>query len=56
MKETLAGVMQASGRVLVCPMCMKNVGGLGKDDLIDGVEVGGTIPALFANGVTVLSY
>lgn len=59
LKEMLAGFMKAGGRVLVCPMCMKNVGGLGKDDLIEGVEVGGpdaTWPALFADGTTVLSY
>jgi predicted peroxiredoxin len=59
LKEMLAGFIKGGGRVLVCPMCMKNVGGLSKDDLIDGVEVGGpdvTWPALFAAGTTVLSY
>ena len=59
LKEMLAGFMKAGGRVLVCPMCMKNVGGLSKEDLIEGVEVGGadvTWPALFAAGTTVLSY
>jgi predicted peroxiredoxin len=58
-KEILAGFMQAGGKVIVCPMCMKNVGGLSKDDLIDGVVVGGsdvTWPALFAENTTVLSY
>lgn len=55
----LAEFMQAGGHVIVCPMCMANVGGLGKDDLIPGVEVGGpdiTWPLLFAEGTTVLSY
>ena len=56
LKEMLAGFMKAGGRVLVCPMCMENVGGLSKDDLIEGVEVGGTGPVLFADGTTVLSY
>jgi len=59
LKEMLAGFMQAGGKVLVCPMCMKNVGGLSKDDLIEGVVVGGsdvTWPALFAENTTVLSY
>ena len=59
LKEMLAGFMQAGGKVIVCPMCMKNVGGLTKDDLIEGVVVGGsdvTWPALFAEGTTVLSY
>ena len=59
LKEMLAAFMDAGGRVLVCPMCMANVGGLSKDDLIAGVEVGGpdvTWPALFAEGTRVLSY
>jgi len=59
LKEKLVAFMKAGGRVIVCPMCMKNVGGLTKDDLIAGIEVGGpdvTWPALFAEGTTVLSY
>ena len=59
LKEMLASFMNAGGKVIVCPMCMKNVGGLSKDDLIEGVVVGGsdvTWPALFAKGTTVLSY
>lgn len=59
LKEMLADFMQAGGRVIVCPMCMSNVGGLDKDELIPGVEVGGpdvTWPLLFADGTTVLSY
>ena len=59
LKEMLAGFMQAGGKVIVCPMCMKNVGGLSKNDLIEGVVVGGsdvTWPALFADDTTVLSY
>ena len=58
-KEMLATFMQAGGRVIVCPMCMKNVAGLSEDELIEGVEVGGpdvTWPALFAEGTTVLNY
>ena len=57
--EMLAGFMKAGGRVIVCPMCMKHVGGMTQADLIDGVEVGGpnvTMPALFAADTTVLSY
>ncbi|MEE9320772.1 MAG: DsrE family protein [Granulosicoccus sp.] len=59
LKKMLAAFMEAGGTVLVCPMCMRNVGGLEKMDLIDGVEVGGpeiTWPALFADNTTVLSY
>jgi predicted peroxiredoxin len=59
LKEMLGAFMDAGGHVIVCPMCMANVGGLSKDDLIPGVEVGGpdvTWPALFAEDTTVLSY
>jgi predicted peroxiredoxin len=59
LKEMLTAFIAAGGRVIACPMCMKNVGGLTKADLIPGVEVGGpdvTWPALFAEGTTVLSY
>ena len=59
LKEMLADFIKDGGRVIVCPMCMKNVGGMSKGDLINGVEVGGpdvTWPALFAEDTTVLSY
>jgi len=56
LKEMLAGFMKAGGSVIVCPMCMKNVGGLTKDDLIDGVKVGGTWAAMSAENTIVLSY
>lgn len=59
LQEMLADFMASGGTVLACPMCMKNVGGMTKDDLIDGVIVGGsgiTWPALFADNTTVLNY
>jgi predicted peroxiredoxin len=55
----LTAFMEAGGKVLACPMCMQNVGGMKKQDLLEGVVVGGsdvTWPALFADGTTVLSY
>ena len=58
-QQMLQKFMESGGRVIICPMCMKNVGGMGKDDLIEGVEMGGpqvTWPALFDEYVTVLSY
>lgn len=58
-QELLKEFMRSGGRVIVCPMCMQNVGGMDKDDLISGVEIGGpevTWPALFDDDVTVLSY
>lgn len=58
-QEMLASFMAAGGKVIACPMCMKNVGGMKKADLMDGVVVGGsdvTWPALFADNTTVLNY
>jgi predicted peroxiredoxin len=57
--QMLQAFMKDGGKVIVCPMCMKHVGGMSKDDLIDGVLIGGpdtTWAALFADNVTVLSY
>ena len=58
-QEMLRAFIKFGGRVIVCPMCMRNVAGMDRDDLISGVEPGGpeiTWPALFADNVTVLSY
>ncbi len=58
-REMLTAFMAAGGQVIVCPMCMKNVGGLAEADLLAGAVVGGsdiTWPALFADDTTVLSY
>ena len=57
--EMLSAFMQDGGKVIVCPMCMKNVGGMDKSDILAGVQMGGpntTWKALFADDVTVLSY
>ena len=58
-QQMLQAFMKDGGKVIVCPMCMKHVGGMSKSDLIDGVLIGGpdtTWAALFADNVTVLSY
>ena len=58
-QEMLSVFMKAGGRVIICPMCMEQVGGFGAKDLLDGVVMGGphvTIPALMDDNVTVLSY
>jgi predicted peroxiredoxin len=58
-QQMLSEFMKDGGTVIVCPMCLKNVGGMTSDDLIEGVKVGGpdvTWPALFADDTTVLSY
>jgi len=57
--EMLLGFMKAGGKVIMCPMCMKNVGGMEKSQMIPGIVMGGpdvTFPALLADDTTVLSY
>ncbi len=56
LKEMLSGFMEEGGRVILCGMCMKNVGGIKKDEVIEGVEFSGGMSALFEEGTTVLSY
>lgn len=56
-REMLQAFMKDGGKVIICPMCMKNVGGLDPDmDLLEGVTTEGALTALFAENVTVLSY
>lgn len=54
--EMLQGFIKSGGQVIICKMCMKNVGGLKKEEVIDGVKFTGTLNALFADNTTVLSY
>lgn len=54
--EMLQGFMKSGGQVILCKMCMKNVGGIKQDEVIDGVKFTGTLEALFAENTTVLSY
>ncbi|RLA45530.1 MAG: hypothetical protein DRR06_07085 [Gammaproteobacteria bacterium] len=56
LKEMLSGFMKAGGKVILCGMCMENIGGITKDEVIEGVEIGPGLAALFAEGTTVLSY
>jgi predicted peroxiredoxin len=55
-QEMLQAFMKDGGKVLICPMCMKNVAGMDEMDLIDGVEQGGPQNALVSDGVTFISY
>lgn len=61
-RQMLAAFMEAGGEVIVCPMCMQNVGGMVETDLMEGVQVGNselTWGRLFGDAgenVTVLSY
>jgi predicted peroxiredoxin len=57
--QMLDKFMAEGGVVLVCPVCMKNVGGLATDEIREGVIIGTpeyTWSAMFADNVTVLSY
>lgn len=54
--EMLQGFMKSGGQVILCQMCMTNVGGMKKEDVIDGVKFTGTLSALFADNTTVLTY
>jgi predicted peroxiredoxin len=54
--EMLQGFMKSGGQVIVCGMCMKNVGGIKQEEVIDGVKFDGAISALFADNTTVLTY
>lgn len=58
-QEMLSTFMNGGGRVIICPMCMDNLGGFTGKDLLEGVELGGptiTIPAMMSGDTTVLSY
>jgi predicted peroxiredoxin len=57
--QMLQMFMDEGGVALVCPVCMKNVGGLSEDEILPGVIIGTpeyTWSAMFAEGVTVISY
>jgi sulfur relay (sulfurtransferase) complex TusBCD TusD component (DsrE family) len=57
--EKLQAFMRDGGKVMICPMCMRNMGGMEIADLPNGVvpsEVDVWEAALFADGVRTLSY
>jgi predicted peroxiredoxin len=57
--EMLQMFMDEGGVALICPVCMKNVGGMAEMDVLPGVIIGSpeyTWSALFAEGVVALSY
>jgi len=56
LKELLSQFMDRGGRVFVCGMCMKNIGGINEDELIEGVQIEGGMSALFEPNSTVVSY
>ncbi|MFO7808197.1 DsrE family protein [Guyparkeria sp.] len=57
-QQLLQAAMNKGGRVVICPMCMKQAG-MSMDDVIEGVEQGGpevTFKALNDPDTVVLSY
>jgi predicted peroxiredoxin len=54
--EMLQEFMKAGGQVILCKMCMTNVGGIKEEEVINGVKFSGALSALFADDTTVLSY
>lgn len=54
--EMLQGFMKAGGQVILCKMCMNNVGGIKQEEVIKGVKLTGALSALFADNTTVLTY
>ena len=54
--QMLQAFMKSGGQVIICRMCMENVGGIKQEDVIDGVKFDGTLTALFADNTTVLTY
>ncbi len=59
MHQMLQMFMDEGGVALVCPVCMKNVGGLSEGEILPDVIIGTpeyTWSAMFAEDVTVVSY
>ncbi len=57
--EKLQAFMREGGKVMICPMCMRNLGGMEVKDLPEGVfvsEMDLLWEALYAEGARVLSY
>ena len=54
--QMLKKFIASGGQVIICKMCMKNVGGLKKSEVIKGVKFSGALDAMFADNTTVLSY
>jgi predicted peroxiredoxin len=57
--EKLQAFMREGGKVMICPMCMRNIGGMEVKDLPEGVfvsEMDLWWEALYADGARVLSY
>ena len=56
LKEMLSEFIEQGGRVIACGMCMRNVGGIKKNEMMEGVESAGGMTALLADDTTVITY
>jgi len=56
LNEMMSEFMDAGGRVLLCGMCARNVGGIDEDDVLKGVQYGDGMSALFEDDTSVLTY
>lgn len=56
LKEMLTEFIEQGGRVIACGMCVTNVGGMKKGEIMDGVEHAGGMAALLADDTTVITF
>ncbi len=56
LKAMLSDFMTEGGKVIMCGMCMTNVAGMKKDEVLDGIQFSGGMDALLDDDATVLTY
>ncbi len=54
--EMFKEFMAAGGQIILCKMCMENIGGIKQDEVLEGVLLTGGLSAMFADNTTVLTY
>lgn len=54
--EMMKEFIDAGGKVILCKMCMINIGGIKESEVMEGVLLSGGLAAMFAEDTTVLSY
>lgn len=54
--EMFKEFMAAGGQIILCKMCMENVGGIKQGEVLEGVLLTGALSAMFADNTTVLTY
>lgn len=56
LKEMLSDFMDDGGRVIICGMCMTNVAGMKKDEVLEGVQFSVGMSEFLVEGTTVMTY